>query len=60
MPSNRTDHKHELDPETKEFFKNKPVWYVTTLVMCEKCGKMYKASIGHKSKNCVSVEIEEE
>ncbi len=55
MPSNRTERQFVLDPDTEAFFKNKPAWYVTTLCICDKCGRAYKASIGHKSKNCKPV-----
>ena len=56
MPSNRTNVELVLDVDTEEFFKNKPSWYVTTLCICEKCGRAYKASLGHKPENCIPVD----
>ena len=38
---------HECDERTRAFFADKPSWYVTTLGQCEKCGLMYKPSLGH-------------
>lgn len=57
--SNRTNDSLVLDEDTEAFFKNKPVWYVTTLCICEKCGRAYKASLGHKAKNCRPIDITE-
>lgn len=53
--SNRTNDDLVLDADTQAFFNSKPVWYVTTLTICEKCGRAYKASIGHKPENCVPI-----
>lgn len=52
----RNDGALVLDADTEAFFKNKPKWYVTTLCICDKCGRAYKASIGHKTENCKPVE----
>lgn len=43
------------DAETEAWFKTKPVWYVTTVTICEKCGRAYKPSLGHKKENCKPV-----
>jgi hypothetical protein len=59
MTNNRTNGEHRLDPDTKEWFKTKPKWYVTTLCICPKCGMSYKASIGHKTENCKAKEEDE-
>ena len=38
----------KFDKATEEYMKNKPSWYVTTMVKCKKCELFYKASLGHK------------
>ena len=39
----------EFDKETIKWFRKHPEKQ-TTLRMCEKCGKFYKPSLGHKCK----------
>ena len=39
----------EFDKETIKWFRKHPEKQ-TTLCMCEKCGKCYKPSLGHKCK----------
>lgn len=42
--------KVEMDAATKNWFRNRPVWEVTTVQKCEKCGLFYKPELGHKCK----------
>lgn len=44
------EEKVKLDAATKKWFENQPVWIVTTLSKCEKCGLYYKDALGHKCK----------
>lgn len=44
------------DALTEAWFKNRPSWMVTTVSICNKCGRAYKPSLGHKSENCIPVD----
>ena len=46
--------KVKMDAATKEWFKNRPAWEVTTVQKCEKCGLFYKPELGHKCEKEVS------
>ena len=43
--------KYECDARTTAWFKLQPKGHVTTLMKCERCGLMYKSSLGHERHN---------
>ena len=56
MSSKNVNPDLEYDADTEAWFKTKPVWYVTTVSICPKCGRGYKSSLGHKPENCIPVD----
>lgn len=49
--------KYECDARTTAWFKLQPKGHVTTLMKCERCGLMYKSSLGHE---CPNIEVVDE
>ena len=47
--------KRKLDAVTEAWFKKQPKWMVASLLKCEKCGLLYKDSLGHKCEAEVEV-----